>query len=393
MKKFFVSLLAIYFAFLFGTGVYAQNDFFPQGIAYLQMLRALKDHSFYEPSEKEIMEFHQCVLRNGFAGSENKSCFKKDKFAFYHSPEEAGFLDEESEGKFSGIGVSISPNKEKTGIEIKEIIPGSPAEKEGSLKPGDIINAVGESADKINIIGADSGEAARRIRGAVGTRVFLKIIRNGTVLPLIIITRGEVKKIEADPRQIDGRTGYLKISGFMKRELIKDDILPVLRQFRISGIKNLIVDLRNNPGGLLSDSIRFLDLFAPRPDDLILEIRGRDRSSRKKFLSVNRGSFADLRVVLLVNNESASASEIVAGVLQIWGAKIIGQKTFGKGSVQNLLPLADGGRFRFTIAKYYFSNGKTPDGEGIKPDMEIADDPSTQKDEILEKAIEFLKTQ
>ena len=211
---------------------------------------------------------------------------------------------------------------------------------------------------------------------------------------MIAITRGEVKLISVEFRKLDSGIGYLRLRSFFKINLIEEDVLPALLRLANDGVDRLVIDLRGNPGGLVRNAEQFAEVFAPKDNAFIIEIRGREEGETyaSEHFGEKFGLYSGWKTVILVDGKSASASELVAGVMQIWGSKIFGEKTYGKGSMQSVFSLADGGRFKLTTAKWYFSNGKTPDGVGIIPDFAIAKDPNDEKrDAVLEEAVKYLK--
>ena len=190
------------------------------------------------------------------------------------------------------------------------------------------------------------------------------------------------------------RIAYLKIPSFKKEELVKEDILPKLEEFKKEGVQSLILDLRGNTGGLVKVTAEFLLHFSPQKNVLMFKRRGREVEVKKlfKYFAYSRGRYADWEVIVLVDEKSASASEIVAGVFQRWGAKVFGTKTFRKGSIQSPIEIG-GGVFYLTTDLYYFADGKPLEKDGITPDVFVKNDPETSGDEVLERAIDFLQSQ
>ena len=227
------------------------------------------------------------------------------------------------------------------------------------------------------------------LRSSHNGSIFLKIVR-GSQTMVISAGRSRMVFIKTESVILEPGLGYLKIKYFEHKNFMPDEVRPVLKYFADKGVRSLVLDLRDNPGGEVEVVQEFLDLFAPAAGLLMFESRGRQGSKEEKYtyLSSNRGPYADWKIAVLVNGNSASAAEIVAGVLRLWGHKVIGARTYGKGTVQYRVSLSDGGLFKFTAAKYYFSDDSTPDQRGIYPDI-VVEDPSAQ----LKEAIEYLRLQ
>lgn len=201
--------------------------------------------------------------------------------------------------------------------------------------------------------------------------------------------RKEMKFRSVETETIGSGIGYLKIKEFSK-PVLTEDVLPVLDRLQQDGegLRGLILDLRDNPGGLVLAAREVLELFSPAAGTLMVEIKQRNGRVLQRLVTGQKGKYSNLKLAVLVNGRSGSASEMVAGVLQIWGAKIFGVKTRGKGSAIQPYPLSDGGMLFFTYARYYFVNGKSPEQNGIRPD-EAEQNPSLQ----LKKAAEHIRNE
>ena len=288
-----------------------------------------------------------------------------DPYTAYVSPdshklEMGGLL-----GKYQGIGAYIG--KKDKNIIITAPIAGSPAEKAG-LKAGDAILKInGESTELLS-----TAEAAVKIQGPAGTPVTLTIGRIGTTEPFEKeIVRGEIK-LESIKSEMRGDVAYIKIQQFVDSS--NEDIKLALQDALKKGAKGLILDLRNNPGGLLNQAVDIASQFLLRG----IVVKVVDSEGNERPYMVKPGGLArDLPVIVLVNEGSASASEILAGALQANDrAKLAGQKTFGKGSVQVIRQMDDGSAIHVTIAKFYTPAGKVINGVGLTPDfvLELKDD-------------------
>ena len=288
-----------------------------------------------------------------------------DPYTAYVSPdshklEMSGLL-----GKYQGIGAYIG--KKDKNIVITAPIAGSPAEKAG-LKAGDAILKInGESTELLS-----TAEAALKIQGPAGTPVTLTIGRLGTVEPFDKeIVRGEIK-LESIKSEMRGDVAYIKIQQFVDSS--NEDLKLALQDALKKGAKGLILDLRNNPGGLLNQAVDIASQFLLRG----IVVKVVDSEGNERPYMVKPGGLArDLPVIVLVNEGSASASEILAGALQANDrAKLAGQKTFGKGSVQVIRQMDDGSAIHVTIAKFYTPAGKVINGVGLTPDfvLELKDD-------------------
>lgn len=406
--RFIIVVLTLAFAFSFSTTAATQEKLPASKVhGFLDIFQMLEESSFYDMTKEEMVEFHHCAMRKIFMAIKIpkgttlqedfviESCFSKDKHASYYSPEDMERMKRERAGKFFGIGISVK--KVPEGLYIINLVPRGPAEKAGTLQPGDIIIAIAvpESAPNVEVFipikDMPINKALKLIRGPDNTDVVFKILRDNTER-VVLVRRGPVEQQVIESRLLDQEIGYLKLKTFMKEEMVKEDILPVLQKFQANGgVRALVIDLRNNTGGDMRVTFQFLELFSPGKDRVIVEVRYR---TKPPFIqkTTKEGPFSKLKLVVLVNGYSASASELSAGVLQLWGATVAGVETFKKGSVQPLQPISDGGTLRFTVAKFYFENGETPDEKGITPDI-VVENPKGNGAEDLQliKAVEHLR--
>lgn len=307
-----------------------------------------------------------------------------DPYTEYLTPEEAKEFDEGLSGSFTGIGAELG--KEDDNIIIVSPISGFPAEQAG-LKPKDIIVAIND--ETVNDISLS--EAVKRIRGPKDTTVKLKVVRDGKPLDFEI-KRDNITIPSVESKILEGNIGYLKISRFAEdtSSLSK----KAAQEFKQAGVKGVILDVRGDPGGLLDTAVDVSSLWLPSGDTVLQEKR--DNVVIKTYKSTGNDILEGIPTVVLIDEGSASASEIVAGALKDNGAAtLMGAKTFGKGSVQQLERLPGGGVLKVTIARWYTPNGRNIDKEGIEPDqaVKISDEEAeAKKDPQKDAAINYIKT-
>ncbi|MFH1627306.1 MAG: S41 family peptidase [Pseudomonadota bacterium] len=286
-----------------------------------------------------------------------------DPHSSFMTKEEYNELMTETKGSFSGIGIEITI-RDKI-ITVVSPIEGTPAYNAG-IKAGDkIIMVEGQSTQDMNLI-----EAVKKIRGPEGSKVNLTIAREGMEKPLeFSITRGVIPLKSVRHYSLSPGIGYVRVSNFQSNTA--EDLSYALENLEKDGtLKGLIIDLRNNPGGLLSQAIEVSELFLD--SGIIVSTKGRENAHNIKASAHKNKTERKYPIIVLVNGGSASAAEIVAGALQDnKKAIILGTRTFGKGSVQSILPLSDGSGLRLTTARYYTPNGKSIQSSGITPDIEI----------------------
>jgi carboxyl-terminal processing protease len=287
-----------------------------------------------------------------------------DPHSSFMTPEQFKAMQEDTTGHFGGIGVEIMRRKNK--LVVVAPFDDSPAYRAGIL-PGDVIVKIDGKSTR----GMDTGEVARCIKGVPGTKVILTVDRDDFDKPkdfILIRQRIRINPIEKS-LPLTGY-GYIKIRSFQERtERFLMDALRILKKQSGGQLKGLILDLRNNPGGLLNQAIRVADRFIAQ--GVIVETKARNNQVEKDFAH-KQGTEPDYPIVCLVNGGSASASEIVAGALQDHGrALVMGSRSFGKGSVQTVVPLKDGSGLKLTIARYYTPNHRSIQEHGIQPDVVV----------------------
>lgn len=306
-----------------------------------------------------------------------------DPYTEYLNAEESKEFDNELAGSFTGIGAELSREEEQ--ITVVSPIAGYPAEKAG-LKAKDIIVEIdGKSTYDLTL-----SEAVKRIRGPKGTVVKLTVVRDGSEELTLEITRDNINIPSVEYEIKDGNIGYLKISRF------GEDTVGLATQaaeeFKRKNVQGVVVDVRNDPGGLLDASVDVAGLWLSNKT-VLTERRG--GVTVQTFTTDADAPLEGIPTVVLVNEGSASASEILAGALKDNNAAtLIGQKTFGKGSVQKLQELRSGGTLKVTIARWYTPAGKNIDKEGIEPDIKVEltdDDYKAKRDPQLEMALKNLR--
>ncbi|WP_291327804.1 S41 family peptidase [Desulfovibrio sp. UCD-KL4C] len=284
-----------------------------------------------------------------------------DPHSTFLSKEDFTEMQEATSGEFSGIGIEIS--LEKGRLTVISPIEDTPAYKAG-LKSGDLILEIdGTPTQSISLM-----EAVSKIRGKRGTDVVLTILHKGANKPLkVTITRGSIQIQSVKSQELEKGYLYLRLTRFS--ENTTSDMHKALAQYKKSHkIKGIVLDLRNNPGGLLTQAASVADTFIDK--GLLVYIEGRNKNSRKDFMAEGDAQYADVPMVTLINSGSASASEIVAGALKDHNRSLLlGERSFGKGSVQTIIPMADGSGIKLTTARYYTPSGRSIQAEGIDPDI------------------------
>ncbi len=285
-----------------------------------------------------------------------------DPHSTYMTAEMYKDLEMETRGSFGGIGIEITMKKDI--LTVVSPIEDTPAYNAG-IKAGDhIIQIDGKSTKDITIM-----EAVKKLRGPKDSKVTVTIMREDMTKPKdFVITRSIIKIRSVKSKIYDDHIAYIRVSSFQERTA--DDLKKVLSDIKAKNgvLEGIILDLRNNPGGLLNQAVAVADVFLK--SGVIVTTRGRTRNMETKSVAKDDGDEPMCPIVALVNEGTASAAEIVSGALQDNGrALILGTQTFGKGSVQTVIPLEDGSALKLTTAKYYTPSGRSIQAEGIKPDI------------------------
>lgn len=308
-----------------------------------------------------------------------------DPYTEYLNAEQAKEFDNQLNGTFIGIGAELSRD-EQGNIVIISPISGFPAEKAG-LKPKDIIIEINDKS----ATGIGVSEAVKQIRGEENTKVKLKVIRDKAKELTFEITRVKIVIPSVTSKVLDGNVGYIKIARYAEDTV--ELTTKFAQELKDKNVKGVILDVRNDPGGLLDASVKVSSLWL-NPGDMILEEK-RDTLVVKRYKAVGEPILRGIPTVVLINEGSASASEITAGALRDnKAAKLIGVKTYGKGSVQQLEKFGDGSVLKVTIARWYTPAGVNINKEGIKPDTEVKLDEEKFKagtDNQLEEALKVLR--
>jgi len=293
-----------------------------------------------------------------------------DPHSEFMEPVKYDDLKKDTEGSFGGVGIVVGI-REKT-LTVLEPMEDTPAMRAGIL-PGDRITKIdGKSTERFKL-----EDAVKRLRGEAGTEVEITITRGAASQTRDVKLKRENIKVHK-VKDLNGKrefplgedkVGYVKLLQF--DEQTSSDLEDALRKLNAQGMKSLVLDLRANPGGLLDQAVQVCSKFLPR-DQLIVSTEGRSADDRQQYRATGRGKYQDMTMAVLVNGSSASASEIVAGCLQdLKRAIVVGEQTFGKGSVQKIIPLPNGCALRLTTSKYYTPSHKVIHEKGITPDIEV----------------------
>lgn len=362
--SFFVLCLGAVFGMGFSVAGYAAAQ--PEKVAVelpLQELRTFADifgrikASYVEPVEDKVL------LESAIRGMLSDL----DPHSSYLNEEEYKELRVGTSGEFGGLGIEVG--MEDGFIKVISPIDDTPAQRAGVLA-GDLIVRLDDTPVK----GLSLNEAVNMMRGKPGSSLVLTIVRKGEEKPLKIeVVRAVIKVTSVKSRLLDERFAYVRISQFQSHTT--DDMLKAVRKLEESakeGLKGLVLDLRNNPGGVLNAAVSVSDAFLEQ--GLIVYTEGRVNDSALRFEAAPDDVLKGAPIVVLVNAGSASASEIVAGALQDHNrAVIMGKQTFGKGSVQTIIPINQHSAVKLTTARYFTPSGRSIQAEGIKPDIELED--------------------
>jgi carboxyl-terminal processing protease len=308
-----------------------------------------------------------------------------DRFSHYFPPRDYESFQEATEGRFEGVGMTVEETDR--GLRVLTVYDGSPA-KSGGLKPGDVITEV----DGRSIAGKSSEESTAQIKGPAGTSVRLTVRTDGRERELTLRrAQVEIPVVNAEIEHYGGRKiAHVRLSSFTSGA--HGEVGDAVHRLLDGGAKGVILDLRDNGGGLLNEAVLVSSIFIP--DGKVVSTKGRARPTRV-YEATGGAIDADIPVVVLVNGRSASASEIVTGALQDRDrATVVGTKTFGKGVFQEIEPLPNGGALDITVGEYFLPSGRNLGGGGVKrgagvaPDVKAQDDPKTPKrDEALQAAL------
>jgi len=376
IKKYFLKISFIYI--LCFQNVYSiENDIYKKIDLFGEVLEKINKEYVDEINQSESMD----SAINGLLQS-------LDPYSAYMSPEIFDEMQTETSGEFGGLGIEVS--MESGVVKVISPIDDTPASRAG-IKAGDYIVKI----DNIQVQGKSLSEAVDLMRGPVGSDIELTVRRRGEKKALtftIVREIIEIKSVKAD--KLENSIGYIRLTSFNENSAkqIKDEIRKLENDREI---KAYILDLRNNPGGLLSQAIKISDFFLDNGE--IVSTKSRKSSENRKWFA-NKGDLTNGKsLIVLINYGSASASEIVAGALKDHKrAILLGENSYGKGSVQSIIPLKNKGAIRLTVAKYYLPSGKSISEVGVSPDIEIEEETDefrikTDTDNQLNYAIKLLK--
>ena len=285
-----------------------------------------------------------------------------DKYAAYYTKDEYKDISEKTKGEFCGIGAYISQGKNDNSLKVAGVVKGGPTEKAG-IKKGDIIVEV----DGENIQGKDSSYAVSKMKGKKGTNVSISVVRKGNKKPITFnIKREVIHDNTVSYKMLDNNIGYISVSAF--ETVTKKKFKSAVDCLEKKNEKGLIIDLRDNGGGLLDTALDMLDHILPKK----LVVYTKDKNGVAEEYYTKDDKEIKIPIVILVNGNSASASEVFCGALRDYGkAKLLGTKTFGKGIVQSSFAFRDGTGLKFTTSKYYTPKGINIHGTGFEPDIKV----------------------
>ena len=380
MKK--VSLICILF-FLFNLNLaYSKNNeaLYEKIDLFGEVLEKIKNDYVDDVDQADVMD----SAINGVLQS-------LDPYSAYMSPELFRNMQTDTKGEFGGLGIEIG--MESGVVKVIAPIDGTPASKAG-IKAGDYIVKI----DNEQVQGKSLMEAVKLMRGPIGTSIKLTVRRVGKKKAIEFDIKRQVIEVKSVDAKILGeknKIGYLRLKSF--NENSDQQLLKNIEDFEKKNKPiGYIVDLRNNPGGLLTQAIAITDFFLN--DGEIVSTKGRNISETRKFFARKGDKIKGKPIIVIVNNGSASASEIFAGALKDHKrAIILGENTYGKGSVQSIIPLKNGGGMRLTISKYYLPSGKSISEVGVTPDIEVEEiddsfEINTKTDNQLQYALNLLQS-
>ena len=314
-----------------------------------------------------------------------------DPYTTYYTKEEFDSLMEKTSGVYAGIGVQMMIDQTDNSILVTDVFEGSPAAKAGMLPKDKIVGAEGQP-----LTGDDFNEAPKIIKGKPGTKVTVTVFRPSTNETLDLeMKRENVIYPSVSHKMLEGNINYIKISSF--EELTYEQFKEALEAGNKANAQGLIIDVRDNPGGLLDVTVEIVDELIPKG----VIVSTKDKEGKVKEMSSD-DEYLDIPIVVLVNERSASASEVLSGALKDRNrAILVGNRTFGKGIVQTIMPLTDGSAIKVTTSQYFTPSGVCIQGEGIEPDYKVDLAPELMikakleynEDLQLQKAVEVLKDQ
>ena len=349
-----ILIISIFFIFFVEKGYSANDEIYKKIDVFSEVLDKINNEFVDDIDQNEIMD----AAINGVLQS-------LDPYSAYLSPEMLKEMQTETSGQFGGLGIEVG--MEAGVVKVISPIDNSPADRVG-VKAGDYIVKINE----IQVQGKSLTEAVEIMRGPVGSEIEITVRRKGVKKALIFNITREIIKIESVKSNVlDNTIGYIRLTSF--NENSSDQIKSKIKELnKNEKVKGYILDLRNNPGGLLSQAIKISDFFLDQGE--IVSTKGRKSSENKKWFAKDGDLIDGKNLIVLINYGSASASEIVAGALKDHKrAILVGENSYGKGSVQSVIPLQNRGAIRLTISKYYLPSGKSISEVGVTPDIEVAE--------------------
>ncbi|TKT82990.1 S41 family peptidase [Aquamicrobium sp. LC103] len=340
-----------------GTGTTANaagSETYRQLAIFGDIFERVRAQYVTEPEDKKLVE----SAINGMLTS-------LDPHSSYLNPDAAQDMRVQTKGEFGGLGIEVTMENEM--VKVIAPIEDTPAARAGVLA-GDLIAEI----DGDEVRGLTLSDAVDKMRGAVNTPIELTIVREGASQPIKLTIVRDIIKVKAVRSRVEGDVGYLKINSFTEKTFddLKQAISDIKKEVPDDKLKGYVLDLRLNPGGLLDQAVSVSDAFLDRGE--IVSTRGRDAKNITRFDSRPGDEIDGKPVIVLINGGSASASEIVAGALQDHRrATVVGTQSFGKGSVQTIIPLGENGALRLTTALYYTPAGTSIQGKGITPDIKV----------------------
>jgi len=370
-----ILIISIFFIFFIEKSYSANDEIYKKIDVFSEVLDKINNEFVDDIDQNEIMD----AAINGVLQS-------LDPYSAYLSPEMLKEMQTETSGQFGGLGIEVG--MEAGVVKVISPIDNSPADRVG-VKAGDYIVKINE----IQVQGKSLTEAVEIMRGPVGSEIEITVRRKGVKKALIFNIIREIIKIESVKSNVlDNTIGYIRLTSF--NENSSDQIKSKIKELnKNEKVKGYILDLRNNPGGLLSQAIKISDFFLDQGE--IVSTKGRKSSENKKWFAKDGDLIDGKNLIVLINYGSASASEIVAGALKDHKrAILVGENSYGKGSVQSVIPLQNRGAIRLTISKYYLPSGKSISEVGVTPDIEVAEGSddfkiNSENDNQLEFAIKL----
>ncbi len=349
-----ILIISIFFIFFVEKGYSANDEIYKKIDVFSEVLDKINNEFVDDIDQNEIMD----AAINGVLQS-------LDPYSAYLSPEMLKEMQTETSGQFGGLGIEVG--MEAGVVKVISPIDNSPADRAG-VKAGDYIVKINE----IQVQGKSLTEAVEIMRGPVGSEIEITVRRKGVKKALIFNIIREIIKIESVKSNVlDNTIGYIRLTSF--NENSSDQIKSKIKKLnKNEKVKGYILDLRNNPGGLLSQAIKISDFFLDQGE--IVSTKGKKSSENKKWFAKDGDLIDGKNLIVLINYGSASASEIVAGALKDHKrAILVGENSYGKGSVQSVIPLQNRGAIRLTISKYYLPSGKSISEVGVTPDIEVTE--------------------